>query len=79
VTSSQSQRSQILRTPPHRSGADLSVFPSARDDAIVVVEDRAMIQGPKLAFTGQEIIRAINERIARLEASIQFKRDEIDG
>ena len=38
-----------------------------------------MIQGLKLAFTGQEIRRAIDERIARLEAAIQFKRDEIDG
>ena len=38
-----------------------------------------MIQGLKLPFTGQEIIRAIDARIARHEASIQFKRDEIDG
>ena len=38
-----------------------------------------MIQGLKLAFTGQDILRAIDERIARLEAAIQFKRDEIDG
>lgn len=38
-----------------------------------------MIQGLKLAFTGQEIIRAIDERIAGLQASIQFKHDEIDG
>ena len=38
-----------------------------------------MTQGLKLAFTGQEILRAIDERIARLEAAIQFKRDEIDG
>lgn len=38
-----------------------------------------MIQGLKLAFTGEEIIRAIDERIADDAASIQFKRDEIDG
>lgn len=38
-----------------------------------------MIHGLKLAFTGHEIIRAIDERMADLAASIQFKRDEIDG
>ena len=38
-----------------------------------------MIDGLKLAFTGEEIIRAIDERIAGLEGAIQFKRDEIDG
>ena len=38
-----------------------------------------MIEGLKLPFTGHEIIRAIDEQIARHEASIQFKRDEIDG
>jgi hypothetical protein len=38
-----------------------------------------MIQGLKLAFTGQEIILAIDGRIAVDAASIQFKRDEIDG
>ena len=38
-----------------------------------------MIHGLKLAFTGQQIIRAIDERTADHAASIQYKRDEIDG
>ncbi len=43
-----------------------------------VVEECAMIHGLKLAFTGQEIIRALDERLAHHAASIQFKPDEID-
>jgi hypothetical protein len=38
-----------------------------------------MIQGLKVAFTGEEIIQALNDRIGACNDSIQFKRDEIDG
>ena len=38
-----------------------------------------MIHGLKLAFTGQEIIHAIDERLADHVATVQFRRDEIDG
>jgi hypothetical protein len=38
-----------------------------------------MIQGLKLTFTGEEIIRSLDALIEECRASIQFKRDEIDG
>lgn len=38
-----------------------------------------MIHGLKLAFTGEEIIRALDARIEACKASIQFRRDEIAG
>jgi hypothetical protein len=38
-----------------------------------------MIHGLKFAFTGEEIVRAIDERLDEHHASIQFKRDEIAG
>jgi hypothetical protein len=38
-----------------------------------------MIHGLKLGFTGEEIVRAIDARIANVAATIQRKRDEIDG
>jgi hypothetical protein len=38
-----------------------------------------MIHGLKLAFTGEEIIRALDARIDACKASIQFRRDEIAG
>lgn len=38
-----------------------------------------MIHGLKLAFTGEEIIRALDARIGACRASIQFRRDEIAG
>ena len=38
-----------------------------------------MIEGLKLAFTGEEIVRAIDEKIDSHQATIQFKRDEIAG
>jgi hypothetical protein len=49
-----------------RSGcADLSIFPTSPDDAIVVVEEESMIDGLKLTITGEELILALNERIER--------------
>ena len=38
-----------------------------------------MIHGLKVAFTGDEIIRSLDDRIESHRAAIQFKRDEIDG
>ena len=38
-----------------------------------------MIDGLKLAITGEELILALNERIERYRSTIQFKRDQIEG
>jgi hypothetical protein len=38
-----------------------------------------MIDGLKLAITGEELILALGERIDRYRATIQLKRDQIDG
>ena len=38
-----------------------------------------MIHGLKIAFTGEEIIRALDARIDACRASIQFRREEITG
>lgn len=38
-----------------------------------------MINGLKLAMTGEEIIAGLNERIEHYRSTIQFKRDEIEG
>ena len=38
-----------------------------------------MIDGLKLAMTGEELILALNERIERYRSTIQFKRDQIEG
>ena len=38
-----------------------------------------MIDGLKLAITGEELILALGERIERYRSTIQYKRDQIDG
>jgi hypothetical protein len=38
-----------------------------------------MINGLRLAMSGDEIILALNERIEQYRSSIRFKRDEIEG
>jgi hypothetical protein len=38
-----------------------------------------MIDGLKLAMTGEEVLLSLNERIERYRSRIQFKQDEIDG
>ena len=38
-----------------------------------------MIDGLKLAITGEELILALNERIERYRSTIQFRRDQISG
>jgi hypothetical protein len=70
---------KILRVISRSGCADLSIFPTPPDDAIVVVEEESMIDGLKLAITGEELILALNERIERHRSTIQFKRDQISG
>ena len=38
-----------------------------------------MMDGLKLAITGEELILGLNERIERYRSTIQFKRDQISG
>lgn len=38
-----------------------------------------MIDGLKLAMTGEEVLLSLNERIGRYRSLIQFRQDEIDG
>jgi hypothetical protein len=57
----------------------LQIFPSSqppRDDAIVVVEERTMIDGLKLTMTGEELRKRLDERVKRHERLVAWYKRE---